>query len=146
MPILNGSAFKNKGVQPMLDAVIDFLPSPADLPPTQGTKPGKEDVMERKPSDNEPFSALAFKIMTDPYVGKLIYLRVYSGTLDKGDTVINTTRGSRKERLGRLLLQLHLAIARAFDRFHFVVLGAQADGEQAQQTRIIVHHQNGCVF
>jgi elongation factor G len=104
VPILNGSAFKNKGVQPMLDAVIDFLPSPADLAPTQGTKPGKEDVLERKPSDDEPFSALAFKIMTDPFVGKLIYLRVYSGTLDKGDTVINTTRGSRKERLGRLLL------------------------------------------
>jgi elongation factor G len=104
VPILNGSAFKNKGVQPMLDAVIDFLPSPVDLPPTQGTKPGKEEVLERKPSDDEPFSALAFKIMTDPYVGKLIYLRVYSGTLEKGDTVINTTRGSRKERLGRLLL------------------------------------------
>src|ERR1039458_1435891 len=104
VPILNGSAFKNKGVQPMLDAVIDFLPSPADLPPTQGTKPGKEEVLERKPSDDEPFSALAFKIMTDPYVGKLIYLRVYSGTLDKGDTVLNTTRGMRKERLGRLLL------------------------------------------
>jgi elongation factor G len=104
VPILNGSAFKNKGVQPMLDAVIDFLPSPADLPPTQGTKPGKEEVLERKPSDDEPFSALAFKIMTDPFVGKLIYLRVYSGTLEKGDTVINTTRGSRKERLGRLLL------------------------------------------
>ncbi|MGD0056013.1 MAG: elongation factor G, partial [Acidimicrobiales bacterium] len=104
VPILNGSAFKNKGVQPMLDAVIDFLPSPADLPPTQGTKPGKEEVLERKPSDDEPFSALAFKIMTDPYVGKLIYLRVYSGTLDKGDTVLNTTKGMRKERLGRLLL------------------------------------------
>jgi elongation factor G len=104
VPILNGSAFKNKGVQPMLDAVINFLPSPADLPPTQGTKPGKEDVLERKPSDDEPFSALAFKIMTDPFVGKLIYLRVYSGTLEKGDTVINTTKGSRKERLGRLLL------------------------------------------
>jgi elongation factor G len=104
VPILNGSAFKNKGVQPMLDAVIDFLPSPADLAPTQGTKPGKEDVLERKPSDDEPFSALAFKIMTDPFVGKLIYLRVYSGTLEKGDTVINTTKGSRKERLGRLLL------------------------------------------
>jgi elongation factor G len=104
VPILNGSAFKNKGVQPMLDAVIDFLPSPADLPPTQGTKPGKEEVLERKPSDDEPFSALAFKIMTDPYVGKLIYLRVYSGTLEKGDTVLNTTRGMRKERLGRLLL------------------------------------------
>ncbi|MFI5034696.1 MAG: elongation factor G [Acidimicrobiales bacterium] len=104
VPILNGSAFKNKGVQPMLDAVVDFLPSPVDLPPTQGTKPGKDEVVERKPSDDEPFAALAFKIMTDPYVGKLTYLRVYSGTLDKGDTVVNTTRGSRRERLGRLLL------------------------------------------
>ena len=104
VPILTGSAFKNKGVQPMLDAVVDFLPSPIDLPPTQGTKPGKEDVVERKPSDDEPFSALAFKIMTDPYVGKLIYLRVYSGTLEKGDTVVNTTKGMKKERLGRLLL------------------------------------------
>jgi elongation factor G len=105
VPILNGSAFKNKGVQPMLDAVVDFLPSPIDLPPVQGTKPGKEEeILERKPADDEPFSALAFKIMTDPYVGKLTYLRVYSGTLEKGDTVINTTKGSRKERLGRLLL------------------------------------------
>jgi elongation factor G len=104
VPILNGSAFKNKGVQPMLDAVVDFLPSPVDLPPTQGTKPGKDEILERKPSDDEPFSALAFKIMTDPYVGKLIYLRVYSGTLEKGDTVINTTKGMKKERLGRLLL------------------------------------------
>ena len=104
VPILNGTAFKNKGVQPMLDAVVDFLPSPLDLPPTQGTKPGKEDVVERKADDTEPFSALAFKIMTDPYVGKLTYLRVYSGTLEKGDTVINTTKGSKKERLGRLLL------------------------------------------
>jgi elongation factor G len=104
VPILNGSAFKNKGVQPMLDAVVDFLPSPVDLPPTQGTKPGKDEVLERKPSDDEPFSALAFKIMTDPYVGKLIYLRVYSGTLEKGDTVVNTTKGMKKERLGRLLL------------------------------------------
>jgi elongation factor G len=104
VPILNGSAFKNKGVQPMLDAVVDFLPSPVDLPPTQGTKPGKDEVVERKPDDNEPFSALAFKIMTDPYVGKLTYLRVYSGTLEKGDTVINTSKGSKRERLGRLLL------------------------------------------
>ncbi|MFY9783464.1 MAG: elongation factor G [Acidimicrobiales bacterium] len=104
VPILNGSAFKNKGVQPMLDAVVDYLPSPVDLPPTQGTKPGKEEVLERKPDDAEPFSALAFKIMTDPYVGKLTYLRVYSGTLDKGDTVINTTKGMKRERLGRLLL------------------------------------------
>jgi elongation factor G len=106
VPILNGSAFKNKGVQPMLDAVVDFLPSPIDLPPTQGTKPGKDEVLERKPQDSEPFSALAFKIATDPYVGKLIYLRVYSGTLNKGDTIINTTKGSRKERVGRLL-QMH---------------------------------------
>jgi elongation factor G len=104
VPILNGTAFKNKGVQPMLDAVVDYLPSPVDLPPTQGTKPGTEDVMERKADDSEPFSALAFKIMTDPYVGKLTYLRVYSGTLEKGDTVINTTEGGKKERLGRLLL------------------------------------------
>ena len=104
VPILNGTAFKNKGVQPMLDAVVDYLPSPLDLPPTQGTLPGKEDVVERKPDDAQPFSALAFKIMTDPYVGKLTYLRVYSGTLEKGETVINTTKGSRKERLGRLLL------------------------------------------
>ncbi len=104
VPILNGSAFKNKGVQPMLDAVVDFLPSPVDLPPTQGTKPGKEEEIERKPDDSEPFSALAFKIMTDPFVGKLTYLRVYSGTLEKGDTVINTTKGSKRERLGRLLL------------------------------------------
>ena len=104
VPILNGTAFKNKGVQPMLDAVVAYLPSPVDLPPTPGTKPGKEDVLERKASDAEPFSALAFKIMTDPYVGKLTYLRVYSGSLEKGDTVINTSRGSRKERLGRLLL------------------------------------------
>ena len=88
----------------MLDAVVDFLPSPVDLPPTQGTKPGKDEVLERKPADDEPFSALAFKIMTDPYVGKLTYLRVYSGTLDKGDTVVNTTKGMKKERLGRLLL------------------------------------------
>ena len=104
VPILNGTAFKNKGVQPMLDAVVDFLPSPLDLPPTQGTKPGKEDVLERNADDAEPFAALAFKIMTDPYVGKLTYLRVYSGTLEKGDTVYNTTEGNKKERLGRLLL------------------------------------------
>jgi elongation factor G len=104
VPILNGSAFKNKGVQPMLDAVVDYLPSPLDLPPTHGTKPGKEDEEFRNADDSEPFSALAFKIMTDPYVGKLTFLRVYSGTLEKGDTVINTTKGSKKERLSRLLL------------------------------------------
>ena len=105
IPILCGSAFKNKAVQPMLDAVVEYLPSPIDLPPTVGTVPGKDDAIERKPDDDEPFSALAFKIMTDPYVGKLTYLRVYSGTLEKGATVTNTTK-DRKERLGRLL-QMH---------------------------------------
>jgi elongation factor G len=105
VPVLCGSAFKNKAVQPMLDAVVDFLPSPLDLPPTQGTVPGKEDVLERLPDDDAPFSALAFKIMTDPFVGKLTYLRVYSGTLRKGGTVLNTTK-DRKERIGRML-QMH---------------------------------------
>ncbi len=105
VPVLCGSAFKNKGVQPMLDAVVDYLPSPLDLPPTPGTKPGKDEVEERPPDDSAPFSALAFKIMTDPYVGKLTYLRVYSGTLKKGGTVTNTTK-DKKERIGRLL-QMH---------------------------------------
>jgi elongation factor G len=105
VPVLCGSAFKNKAVQPMLDAVVDYLPSPLDLPPTPGTLPGKDDVEERIPDDDAPFSALAFKIMTDPYVGKLTYLRVYSGTLRKGGTVLNTTK-DRKERIGRML-QMH---------------------------------------
>ena len=106
VPILCGSAFKNKGVQPMLDAVVDFLPSPLDIPPTEGIKPGKaEEEITREHSDDAPFSALAFKLMTDPYVGKLTYLRVYSGTLEKGGTVENTTKG-KKERIGRLL-QMH---------------------------------------
>ena len=84
-PVLCGSAFKNKGVQPMLDAVVDLLPSPLDLPPITGFKPGHEDdIMERKPSDDEPFSAIAFKIMSDPYVGKLTYFRVYSGHRREG--------------------------------------------------------------
>jgi elongation factor G len=107
-PVLCGSAFKNKGVQPLLDAVVDYLPSPMDLPPLQGFRPGHEDeTMERKPNDDEPFSAIAFKIMSDPYVGKLTYFRVYSGTVDKGDTVMNSTRG-KKERFGRLL-RMHAA-------------------------------------
>jgi elongation factor G len=105
VPVLCGSAFKNKGVQPMLDAVVDYLPSPLDLPPTIGTKPGKDEPDERLPDDDAPFSALAFKIMTDPYVGKLTYLRVYSGTLRKGGTVLNSTKDKR-ERIGRLL-QMH---------------------------------------
>jgi elongation factor G len=105
VPVLCGSAFKNKAVQPLLDAVVDFLPSPLDVPPPSGTTP-KHEVVERKADDAEPFAALAFKIMTDPYVGKLTYLRVYSGTLAKGATVVNFTKGGRKERVGRIL-QMH---------------------------------------
>ena len=106
VPVLCGSAFKNKGVQPMLDAVVDYLPSPLDLPPTQGHKPGKVDeIEERKADDGDAFSALAFKIMTDPYVGKLTYIRVYSGMLAKGGSVQNSTK-DKKERVGRIL-QMH---------------------------------------
>ncbi len=102
-PVFCGSAFKNKGVQPLLDAVIHYLPSPADLPPVQGFKPGEEDiVLERAADDTEPFTALAFKIMSDPHVGKLTYFRVYSGQATKGDQIYNAT-SAKKERIGRLL-------------------------------------------
>ncbi|HEY5891102.1 MAG TPA: elongation factor G [Acidimicrobiia bacterium] len=102
-PVFCGSAFKNKGVQLLLDAVIDYLPSPVDLPAIDGFKPGDEEVeILRNADDSEPFSALAFKIMTDPHVGKLTYFRVYSGHAAKGDTVLNTVTG-KKERLGRIL-------------------------------------------
>ena len=101
VPILNGTAFKNKGVQPLLDAVIDYLPSPLDVPPIRGEdKAGNEAT--RKASDDEPFASLAFKIMTDPHVGRLTYFRVYSGTFNKGEVVLNTRTGS-KERVGRIL-------------------------------------------
>ena len=106
VPVLCGSAFKNKGVQPMLDAVVDYLPSPLDLPPTQGHKPNHpEDIEERKADDSDAFSALAFKIMTDPFVGKLTYIRVYSGSLPKGASILNSTK-DKKERVGRIL-QMH---------------------------------------
>ncbi|MGH8942961.1 MAG: elongation factor G, partial [Acidimicrobiia bacterium] len=102
-PVFCGSAFKNKGVQLLLDAVVAYLPSPADLPAIKGFRPGDEEVVvERMPEDGEPFAALAFKIMSDPHVGKLTYFRVYSGHVAKGDTVLNTTTG-QKERLGRIL-------------------------------------------
>ena len=105
-PVLCGSSFKNRGVQPLLDAVIDFLPSPLDVPPVHGLEPVKgEDDREavRNASDDEPFSALAFKIMADPYVGKLAYFRVYSGKLEAGSRVLNVTTG-RTERIGRILM------------------------------------------
>ena len=104
MPMLCGSAFKNKGVQAMLDAVIDYLPSPLDIPPVRGElEDGSQG--ERKVADDEPFSALAFKIMTDPFVGQLIFFRVYSGTMKSGDTIYNPIKG-KKERIGRIL-QMH---------------------------------------
>lgn len=104
-PVLCGSAFKNKGVQLMLDAVIDYLPAPTDIPSIKGVIPGEDEEVERHASDDEPFSALAFKVMTDPYVGKLTFFRVYSGILESGSYVQNSTKGKR-ERIGRLL-QMH---------------------------------------
>ncbi|MBP1932532.1 elongation factor G [Ammoniphilus resinae] len=104
-PVLCGSSYRNKGVQPMLDAVIDFLPSPLDVPAIKGTLPDSEDEVTRESDDNGPFAALAFKIMTDPYVGKLTFFRVYSGTLNSGSYVLNSTKGKR-ERVGRIL-QMH---------------------------------------
>ncbi|MCI0767210.1 elongation factor G [Bacillus sp. TL12] len=104
-PVICGSAFKNKGVQILLDAVIDYLPSPLDVPAIKGTLPDTDEEVERKSSDEEPFSALAFKIMTDPYVGKLTFFRVYSGVLNSGSYVKNSTKGKR-ERVGRIL-QMH---------------------------------------
>ncbi|MCE2998895.1 MAG: elongation factor G, partial [Betaproteobacteria bacterium] len=102
VPMLCGSAFKNKGVQAMLDAVIDYLPSPVDIPPVKGILESEQEG-SRKADDSEPFSALAFKIMTDPFVGQLTFIRVYSGTLNSGDTVYNAVK-QRKERIGRILL------------------------------------------
>jgi elongation factor G len=104
-PVLCGSAFKNKAVQPLLDSICLYLPSPVDLPPYEGKHPLTGEPVERKSDDHEPFSALAFKIMSDPYVGRLTYLRIYSGTLKSGDQVVNSTR-DRKERVGRIL-QMH---------------------------------------
>ena len=104
-PVLCGSAFKNKGVQPLLDAVVDYLPAPIDLPPVEGTVPDSGEVATRASDPSAPFSALVFKIMTDPFVGQLAYLRVYSGRLESGSAVHNATT-TRKERVGRLL-QMH---------------------------------------
>jgi elongation factor G len=105
-PVLCGAAFKNKGVQPLLDAVVDYLPSPVDIPPIEGSAPDDEEkILTRKASDEDPFAALVFKIMTDPYVGQLAFMRVYSGTLQQGDSVYNPRR-DRRERISRLL-QMH---------------------------------------
>ena len=119
VPVLCGSAFKNKGVQPLLDAVIAFLPSPLDVPSIRGLKVDSDEPIERKSSDDEPFAALAFKIMTDPFVGSLTFVRIYSGVLETGQTLLNSVKGKR-ERVGRML-EMHaneredVKIARAGD-------------------------------
>ena len=105
VPVLAGSAFKNKGIQPLLDAVVDYLPSPMDVPPVEGVNPETDETVLRRASDEQPFSALAFKIMSDPFVGHVTYIRVYSGVLNAGSYVYNSTKSSR-ERIGRLL-QMH---------------------------------------
>ncbi|MCB2099896.1 MAG: elongation factor G [Rhodobacterales bacterium] len=103
VPVLCGTAFKNKGVQPLLDAVVDYMPSPTDVPPIRGVKAGTEDEIVRRNSDDEPFAALAFKIMNDPFVGSLTFIRVYSGVIESGQPLINTVKDNR-ERVGRMLL------------------------------------------
>jgi elongation factor G len=115
-PVLCGSAFKNKGVQPMLDAVVDFLPSPLDVPAIEGIAPDGETPLLRKPSVNEPFAGLAFKIQTDKHLGKLTYVRVYSGTLESGSQVVNSTK-DRKERIGKIY-QMHANKREERDRAH----------------------------
>jgi elongation factor G len=116
IPVLCGSAFKNKGVQQLLDGVVDFLPSPLDIPPVKGIDPNTDKEVERKPSDSEPFSALAFKIMSDPFAGQLTYFRVYSGTLKTGTPVLNVTKGT-KDRIGRLL-KMHANKREEIDAAH----------------------------
>jgi len=113
VPVLCGAAFRNKGVQPLLDAVVDYLPSPLDVPPVEGHHPDTGEPQRRKPDDNEPFAALVFKLMSDPHVGHLTYIRVYSGSVASGDQVLNASRG-RKSRIGRLL-QMHANKRREID-------------------------------
>ena len=112
-PVLCGSSYKNKGVQMLLDAVVDYMPAPIDIPAIKGVVPGTEEETTRPSSDDEPFSALAFKIMADPYVGKLAFFRVYSGTLESGSYVFNSTKG-KKERIGRIL-QMHANTRKEID-------------------------------
>uniref|UniRef100_UPI003AF14D80 elongation factor G n=1 Tax=Veillonella atypica TaxID=39777 RepID=UPI003AF14D80 len=115
-PVLCGSSYKNKGVQMLLDAVVDYMPAPIDIPAIKGTVPGTEEETTRPSSDDEPFSALAFKIMADPYVGKLAFFRVYSGTLESGSYVFNSTKG-KKERIGRIL-QMHANSRKEIERVY----------------------------
>jgi elongation factor G len=116
VPVVCGAAFKNKGVQPLLDAIVDYLPSPLDVPPVQGTDPKTGEARVRRADDNEPFSALVFKLMTDKHVGHLTYIRVYSGSAKTGDGVLNVARG-RRQRIGRLL-QMHANKRQELDEIH----------------------------
>jgi len=116
VPVLCGTAFRNKGVQPLLDAVVDLLPSPLDVPPVEGVEPKSGETVTRKADDNEPLCALAFKLMSDPHVGHLSYLRLYSGRMKKGDTVLNVSTGQR-EKVGRLL-QMHANKRQDLDEAH----------------------------
>ena len=115
-PVTCGTSYRNKGVQPMIDAVVDYMPAPTDIPPIKGVNPESGDEDERPSSDDEPFAALAFKIMTDPYVGKLAFFRVYSGTLDSGSYVFNSTKG-KKERIGHIL-QMHANHRKEIDKVY----------------------------
>ena len=116
IPVFCGSAFKNKGVQLMLDGVIDYLPAPTDVAAIEGIVPGTEEETTRPSSENAPFAALAFKVMTDPYVGKLTFFRVYSGTLDAGSYVLNSVKNKR-ERIGRIL-QMHANSRQEISKVH----------------------------
>jgi len=133
VPVLCGSAFKNKGVQPLLDAVVDYLPSPIEVPAINGIEPGTENAVVRESSDDEPFAALAFKIMTDPFVGSLTFARVYSGSVETGQSVLNTVKDNR-ERVGRMLL-MHandredIKVARAGDIVALAGMKATTTGD-----------------
>jgi elongation factor G len=126
-PVICGASFKNKGVQPMLDCVVDYLPSPLDIPPMQGVNPDTGETVTREPVSTAPFSALAFKIMNDPFVGQLVFVRVYSGTLNSGSGVYNSTR-ERKERVGRLV-RMH---ANKREEIESVSAGRHRGGGRAQ--------------
>src|SRR5699024_8865796 len=115
-PVFCGSAFKNRGVQLILDGVIDYLPAPTDIPPIQGIIPGTEEETERPADDNAPFSALAFKVMTDPFVGKLTFFRVYSGTLKAGSYVKNNAKEKRERKVR--IIQMHLNLQETINTSH----------------------------
>ncbi len=144
IPVLCGAAFKNKGVQPLLDAVIDYLPSPVDIPPTEGKHPDSEEIITRKADDEEAFSGLVFKIMTDPYVGRLSYLRIYSGTLSTGMQVLNTNSG-KKSRIGKLL-EMHansrIEIKEAYSGDIIAIVGLK----NINTGDTISHPQKGIVY